>query len=273
MAVLHPLRLVIDNWPTDEAGAPVVEHFDVANNPENPADGTRQVAFSGELWIESEDFAEVPPPKFFRLTVGREVRLRGAYLVTATGIEKDGAGEVVAVHATYDPATRGGDAPDGRKVKSTMHWVSALHATDITVGLYGRLFTTQVPGEATGEALDDLNPDSREMVTGKAEAAIADAAPDRSCSSSGSATSRPIRTPRPSSTARWACATSGLPSRSARAEQMTATAADGRRPVVAADAAEPDRPPRRRHRCQQRDRPRNGTGPCGSRRQRCAGRP
>jgi glutaminyl-tRNA synthetase len=177
MAVLHPLRLVIDNWPTDAAGAPVEEYFEVANNPENPADGTRQVAFSGELWIESEDFAEVPPPKFFRLTLGREVRLRGAYLVTATGLDKDADGNVVAVHATYDPATRGGDAPDGRKVKSTMHWVSAAHATDITVGLYQRLFTAEAPGEATGEALDDLNPNSRELVTGKAEAAIGDAAP------------------------------------------------------------------------------------------------
>ena len=177
MAVLHPLRLVIDNWPTDAAGQPVVEYFEVANNPENPADGTRKVAFSGELWIESEDFAEVPPPKFFRLSVGREVRLRGAYLVTATGLDKDADGNVLAVHATYDPATRGGDAPDGRKVKSTMHWVAAAHATDITVGLYQRLFTTEAPGEATGEALDDLNPNSRELVTGKAEAAIGEAAP------------------------------------------------------------------------------------------------
>jgi glutaminyl-tRNA synthetase len=177
MAVLHPLRLVIDNWPVEADGTPVVEHFDVANNPENPADGTRQVAFCRDLWIETEDFAEVPPPKFFRLTVGREVRLRGAYLVTATGLEKDVDGNVVAVHATYDPATRGGDAPDGRKVKSTMHWVSDAHAIDITVGLYQRLFTTEAPGEATGEALDDLNPHSRELVKGKAESAITDAAP------------------------------------------------------------------------------------------------
>ncbi len=174
MAVLRPLRLVIDNWPVDAAGAPVVEHFEVANNPENPADGTRDVAFSGELWIEREDFAEVPPPKFFRLSPGREVRLRGAYLVTATTVEKDASGEVVAVHATYDPATRGGDAPDGRKVKSTMHWVSAAHATEVSVALYERLFTAAVPGEATGEPLDDLNPASRELLTGcKAEAALA----------------------------------------------------------------------------------------------------
>lgn len=177
MVVLRPLRLVIDNWPTDPAGAPVTEYFEVTNNPENPADGTREVAFSGELWIESDDFAEVPPPKFFRLSPGREVRLRGAYLVTATSVETDAAGNPVTVHATYDPATRGGDAPDGRKVKSTMHWVSAAHATEVTVALYERLFTAEVPGEATGEALDDLNPASRELLSARAEAAIADASP------------------------------------------------------------------------------------------------
>ena len=178
MAVLRPLRLVIDNWPTDDAGAPIVEYFEVANNPENPGDGTRRVAFSGELFIETDDFAEVPPPKFFRLSVGREVRLRGAYLVTATGVEKDETGRVVAVHAEYDPATRGGDAPDGRKVKSTMHWVSAPHAVDVTVALYERLFTAQAPGEATGEPLDDLNPNSRELLTAcKVEQALADATP------------------------------------------------------------------------------------------------
>ncbi len=178
MAVLRPLRLVIDNWPTNADGTPVTEYFEVANNPENTEDGTRQVAFAGELWIESEDFAEVPPPKFFRLTVGREVRLRGAYLVTATSVEKDAAGQIVAVHATYDPATKGGDAPDGRKVKSTMHWVSAAHAAPISVALYERLFSAPVPGETTGEALDDLNPNSREVLTDCwAEAAVAELAP------------------------------------------------------------------------------------------------
>ncbi|MBN9104250.1 MAG: glutamine--tRNA ligase/YqeY domain fusion protein [Propionibacteriaceae bacterium] len=178
MAVLRPLRLVIDNWPSDASGNPVVEYFEVANNPENEADGTRQVAFSGELLIESEDFAEVPPPKFFRLSPGREVRLRGAYLVTATSMEKDASGTVTAVHATYDPATRGGDAPDGRKVKSTMHWVSAAHGVSITAALYDRLFTAAVPGEATGEPLDDLNPTSRELLEGcVAEASLADVEP------------------------------------------------------------------------------------------------
>ena len=178
MAVLRPLRLVITNWPTDAAGAPVVEHFELGNNPENPDDGVRTVAFSGELFIEADDFAEVPPPKFFRLTIGREVRLRGAYLVTATSIEKDADGEVSCVHATYDPATRGGDAPDGRKVKSTMHWVSAPHAVTATVALYDRLFSAPVPGERTGEPLDDLNPDSRELLTDcRLEATLAQTAP------------------------------------------------------------------------------------------------
>ena len=178
MAVLRPLRVVITNWPTDAAGAPVVEHFELGNNPENPDDGVRTVAFSGELFIEADDFAEVPPPKFFRLSPGREVRLRGAYFVTATDVVKDADGVVVEVRCTYDPATRGGDSPDGRKVKSTMHWVSAAHAVDADVVLYERLFTAAVPGERTGEPLDDLNPASREVLTGcKLEAALGEAKP------------------------------------------------------------------------------------------------
>jgi glutaminyl-tRNA synthetase len=174
MAVLHPLKLVIDNWPTDPTtGEPVVEYFELGNNPENPADGTRKAAFSGVLWIERDDFALDPPPKFYRLSVGREVRLRGAYLVRATSVIQDAAGEITEVHATYDPATRGGDAPDGRKVKSTMHWVSAAHALDAEVNLYERLFTADVPGEATGDPLDDLNPQSCKRLTGcKVEAAL-----------------------------------------------------------------------------------------------------
>ena len=178
MAVLRPLRLVITNWPTDADGAPVVERFDLVNNPEDADAGVRSVAFSGELWIEADDFALVPPPKFFRLSPGREVRLRGAYFVTATDVVTDAAGDVVQVNCTYDPATRGGDSPDGRKVKSTMHWVSAAHAVDATVALYDRLFSAAVPGERTGEALDDLNPASREVLTGcKVEAALADTPP------------------------------------------------------------------------------------------------
>jgi glutaminyl-tRNA synthetase len=178
MAVLRPLRLVLTNWPVDEAGAPAVEWFEIGNNPENPADGTRQVPFSGELLIERDDFAEVPPPKFFRLSPGREVRLRGAYLVTATDVVKDDEGTVIEVRATYDPATRGGSAPDGRKVKSTMHWVSAAHAVDATVAEYERLFSAPVPGEATGNPLDDLDPASRTILAGcKVEAALADTPP------------------------------------------------------------------------------------------------
>jgi len=178
MAVLRPLKLVIDNWPADESGNPVVEWFELGNNPENPDDGMRQAPFSGELFIEAEDFAEVPPPKFFRLSPGKEVRLRGAYFVTATSVDKDADGTVVAVHATYDPATRGGDSPDGRKVKSTMHWVSAAHALDATVHLYGRLFSAEIPGERTGEPLDDLNPDSVEtLATCKVEPELGLTAP------------------------------------------------------------------------------------------------
>ncbi|MHA6512420.1 glutamine--tRNA ligase/YqeY domain fusion protein [Tessaracoccus sp. Z1128] len=178
MAVIRPLKLRITNWPVDEAGQPVVEHFELANNPERADDGTRSVAFSGDLWIEREDFQEVPPPKYFRLSPGREVRLRGAYFVTATDVVKDEEGNVVEVLATYDPASKGGNSPDGRKVKSTMHWVSAPHAVSATVALYGRLFTAEAPGDATGEALDDLNPDSREVLAGaKVEAALLDARP------------------------------------------------------------------------------------------------
>ena len=173
MAVLKPLKLVLTNWPEGQ-----VESFEVANNPENPADGVRSVAFTGELWIEQDDFAEVPPPKFFRLSPGREVRLRGAYLITATDAVLDPDGHVVQVNATYDPASRGGNAPDGRKVKSTMHWVSAPHAVTATVALYDRLFSAPVPGERTGEPLDDLNPDSRELLTDcRLEATLAQTAP------------------------------------------------------------------------------------------------
>ncbi len=165
MAVLRPLRLQITNWPINAAGDPVVEYFEIANNPENTADGTRPVAFSGALWIEQDDFMVDPPKKFFRLAPGREVRLRGAYLITCTGYETDADGNVTTVLATYDPETKGGSAPDGRKVKSTMHWVSADHAAPATVALYERLFAAEVPGAATGEPLDDVDPESRELLT------------------------------------------------------------------------------------------------------------
>jgi glutaminyl-tRNA synthetase len=178
MAVLRPLKLVITNWPDGTDGNPVVEHHEVVNNPENAADGVRQVPFSKVLYIEQDDFMENAPPKYFRLTPGREVRLRSAYLVTCTGCMKDDDGNVIEVHCTYDPATSGGNAPDGRKVKSTMHWVSADHAVDATVALYDRLFSAEVPGEATGDPFDDLNPESRELRTDcKVEPALTDTPP------------------------------------------------------------------------------------------------
>ncbi len=178
MAVLYPLRLRLTNWPTDSDGNVVVEHFAILNNPENEADGTREVAFSGDLFIEKDDFHAEPPPKYFRLSPGREVRLRGAYLVTCTGFETDDHGNVTTVLATYDTETRGGSAPDGRKVKSTMHWVSAAHAIPATVALYERLFDAEVPGDATGDPLDDVDPASRELVTGcQVEAALAETPP------------------------------------------------------------------------------------------------
>ena len=178
MAVLRPVKLRITNWPTSDDGEPIVEHFEIVNNPENTADGSREVAFSGELWIEQDDFMAEPPPKYFRLSPGREVRLRGAYFVTCTGFETDPDGNVTTVLATYDPDTRGGSAPDGRKVKSTMHWVSADHAVPATVALYERLFTAEVPGSETGDPLDDVDRDSLELLTGcYAEAALAETAP------------------------------------------------------------------------------------------------
>ena len=175
MAVLRPIRLVITNWPTDASGKPVVEMCEVVNNPENPADGTRMVPFSGVLYLESEDFSTDPPPQFFRLAPGREVRLRAAYFVKCEGYSTDAAGNVVEVQCTYDPETRGGNAPDGRKVKTTLHWVSADHAIDASVALYDRLFTTKVPGDETGDPFDELNPNSLELLTDcKVEASLAD---------------------------------------------------------------------------------------------------
>ncbi|MEO6570023.1 MAG: glutamine--tRNA ligase/YqeY domain fusion protein [Ilumatobacteraceae bacterium] len=178
MAVLDPIRLSITNWPVDETGAPVVEEFDVTNNPEDDSDGTRQVAFSGELWIERDDFSADPPPKYFRLSPGREVRLRAAYFVTCTGFETDDSGAVTRVLATYDPTTRGGSAPDGRKVKSTMHWVSTAHAHDATAVEYERLFSVEVPGDTTGDPLDDVDRGSRVFRRDcRVEAALAGTSP------------------------------------------------------------------------------------------------
>jgi glutaminyl-tRNA synthetase len=176
MAVLRPLRVVIENYPEGQ-----VEELDAVNNPEDASMGTRKVPFSRVIYIEQDDFREVPPPKYHRLSPGVEVRLRYAYLITCTGVVKDpDSGEVVEVRATYDPATRGGDTPDGRKVKSTIHWVSADHAVDAEVRLYETLFTVENPEDVPeGEDFTQtLNPRSLETLQGcKLEPSLAAAAP------------------------------------------------------------------------------------------------
>ena len=162
MAVLRPLKVIIDNYPAGQE-----EYVEVANNPEDASAGTRRVPFSGEIFIEQDDFREVPPSKYYRLSPGTEVRLRNAYFVTARSVVKDDSGEIVEVHCTYDPASRGGNSPDGRKVKSTMHWVSAAHAIAAEVRLYDRLFNKPDPGAVAegGSFLDNLNPNSLEVLT------------------------------------------------------------------------------------------------------------
>ena len=163
MGVLDPLKVVIENYPADR-----VEQMQVVNNPEDPAAGTREVPFSRTLYIERDDFREDPPKKFFRLAPGREVRLRNAYLVTCTGVVKDASGTIIELRCTYDPATRGGDAPDGRRVKATLHWVSEAHAVDAEVRLYERLFTIENPGLTPPDRdwRDFINPDSLRVLTG-----------------------------------------------------------------------------------------------------------
>jgi glutaminyl-tRNA synthetase len=163
MAVLRPLRVVLTNYPEGQ-----VEEVDVINNPEDPSAGTRKVPFSRVLYVERDDFREDPPKKFYRLAPGREVRLRCAYFVTCTEAVKDASGEVVELRCTYDPATRGGDAPDGRRVRSTLHWVSAQHAVPAVVRLYDRLFAVPDPENASegGSFTDHLNPGSLETLTG-----------------------------------------------------------------------------------------------------------
>jgi glutaminyl-tRNA synthetase len=165
--VLDPIRLVIENYPEGQ-----VEEVDVVNNPEDPSAGTRPVRFGRELLIEREDFAEDPPPKFYRLAPGREVRLRSAYFVTCTSVVKDAAGQIVELRATYDPATRGGDSPDGRRPKATLHWVHAPDAVPAEIRLYDYLFTRPDPG-AHGDLLADLNPASETVVQGFVEPALA----------------------------------------------------------------------------------------------------
>jgi glutaminyl-tRNA synthetase len=160
MAVLRPLKLVLDNYAD---GA--VEEMDVVNNPEDAAAGRRKVPFSRVVYIERDDFMEDPPKKFFRLAPGREVRLRNAYLVTCTSVVKNDQGEIVELRGTYDPATRGGDAPDGRRPKATLHWLSAARALPAEVRLYGQLFTRPDPG-ADGDLFGDLDPCSESVLTG-----------------------------------------------------------------------------------------------------------
>ena len=173
MAVLRPLKVVIDNYPEGQ-----VEEMEAVNNPEDPNAGTRKVPFSRVLYIEQDDFRENPPKQYYRLSPGREVRLRYGYFVTCTGVVKNDKGEVIEVHCTYDPASRGGNSPDGRKVKSTIHWVSAAHAVDAEVRLYDKLFTKPDPNEVE-EGTDftaNLNPNSLEIVgNAKVEPSLADA--------------------------------------------------------------------------------------------------
>jgi glutaminyl-tRNA synthetase len=159
LAVLRPLKLVIENYPEGQ-----VEELDAVNNPEDPAAGTRRIRFGRELFIERDDFMEVPAKKFFRLAPGREVRLRFAYFVTCREAVKNAAGEVVELRCTYDPATRGGSAPDGRKVQGTIHWVAAAHAVPAEVRLYNTLFARPDPG-ADGDIMADLNPNSVEVLS------------------------------------------------------------------------------------------------------------
>jgi glutaminyl-tRNA synthetase len=174
MAVLRPLKVVIDNYPETH-----VDEMDAVNNPEDPAAGSRKVPFSRVLYIEQDDFREIPPPKYFRLSPGREVRLRYGYFVTCTSVVKNAKGEVVEVHCSYDPATRGGNAPDGRKVKATIHWVSAAHAVEAEVRIYENLFLKENPSdvEEGKDVLDNLNPHSLEIIAdAKLEPSLANAA-------------------------------------------------------------------------------------------------
>ena len=172
LGVLKPLKVVIENYPEGQ-----VEHLDAVNNPEDPGAGVRQLPFSRELYIERDDFMEDPPRKFFRLAPGREVRLRYGYFITCKEVIKNDAGEIIELRCTYDPATRGGQSPDGRKVKSTIHWVSAAHAVNAEVRLYEHLFTSERPDEES-DFLSTLNPDSLHVITNaKLEPSVANANP------------------------------------------------------------------------------------------------
>jgi glutaminyl-tRNA synthetase len=173
MAVLRPLQVVIDNYPESQ-----VDEVEAVNNPEDESAGKRKVPFSKVLYIEQDDFREDPPKQYYRLSPGKEVRLRYGYFITAKTVVRNGRGEVVEVHCTYDPATRGGNAPDGRKVKSTIHWVSAAHALDAEVRIYDKLFTKEDPNqvEEGQEFTANLNPNSLEVIAqAKLEPTLANA--------------------------------------------------------------------------------------------------
>ncbi|MBN1877855.1 MAG: glutamine--tRNA ligase/YqeY domain fusion protein [Anaerolineae bacterium] len=175
LAVLRPLKVVMDNYPEGQ-----VEYFDVDNHPLKPELGTRKVPFSREVYIEQEDFMEVPPRKYYRLSPGREVRLMNAYYITCTRVVKDTEGSILEIHCTYDPASRGGDTLDGRKVRGTLHWVSASHALDAELRLYDRLFTRENPYDVEEEEtwLDSLNPNALEVLMGcKVEPGLAKTQP------------------------------------------------------------------------------------------------
>jgi glutaminyl-tRNA synthetase len=183
MAVLKPLKLIVENWPEGKT-----EELEAVNTPEDAAAGTRKLSFSRELWIDADDFMETPPPKYFRLFPGNSVRLRYGYIVTCTGFDKDPAGNITAVRCAYDPETKGGNAPDNRKVKGTIHWVSAAAAVPLELRIYDYLFGTERPMDAAprpdgspGSFTDNLNPHSLEILTGAlGEPALADAAPETS---------------------------------------------------------------------------------------------
>ncbi len=171
MVVIDPVKVIIDNYPADRE-----EWLEAENNPEDPNAGDRKIPFAREILIEREDFMEDPPKKFFRLAPGREIRLKHAYYVTCVSVEKDPlSGEIAAIHCTYDPESRGGGTEDGRKVKGTSHWVSARHAADIEVRLYDKLFSSPEPGAESGNFLDDINEDSLQIVTAKAEPSLMEA--------------------------------------------------------------------------------------------------
>jgi glutaminyl-tRNA synthetase len=178
MGVLRPLRVIIDNYPEDQ-----VEELDALNNPGDPEMGSRKIPFSRVLYIEQDDFQESPPKKFFRLAPGREVRLRYAYYITCVKVVKDeNTGQVVELHCTYDPETRGGSSPDGRKVKATLHWVSAAHAIEAEARLYDHLFIKENPSdEKDADFKEFLNPNSLEILTCYVEPSLAGAAPGSRC--------------------------------------------------------------------------------------------